>query len=31
MWRFVWKIVKWVLINLLWTAIWAWVAQWFSK
>ena len=31
MWRWVWKIVKWILINLMWTAMWAWVAQWFSK
>ena len=31
MWRWVWKIVKWILINLTWTAMWAWVIQWFSK
>lgn len=29
MWRWVWKIVKWILINLMWTAIWDWVKQWF--
>ena len=31
MWRWVWKIVKGILINLMWTAIWGWVQQWFSK
>ncbi len=31
MWRWVWKIVKWVLISLIWEAIWGWVKQWFSK
>lgn len=31
MWRWVWKIVKWLLISLLWEAIWGWVKQWFSK
>ncbi|CIY86395.1 Uncharacterised protein [Streptococcus pneumoniae] len=31
MWRWVWKIVKWILISLLWEAIWGWVKQWFSK
>ncbi len=29
MWRWVWKIVKWILISLLWEAIWGWVKQWF--
>ena len=29
MWRWVWKIVKWILINLMWTAIWGWIKQWF--
>ncbi len=31
MWRWVWKIVKWILISLIWEAIWGWVKQWFSK
>lgn len=31
MWRWVWKIIKWILISLLWEAIWGWVKQWFSK
>ena len=31
MWRWVRKIIKWILINLLWEAIWGWVKQWFSK
>lgn len=31
MWRWVWRIVKWILISLLWEAIWGWVKQWFSK
>ena len=30
MWRWVWKIVKWVLINLIQETIWGWVKQWFS-
>jgi len=29
MWRWVWKIVKWILISLIWEAIWGWVKQWF--
>lgn len=29
MWRWVWKIVKWILISLLWEAIWGWIKQWF--
>ena len=31
MWRWVWRIVRWILINLLWEALWGWVKQWFSK
>ena len=31
MWRWVWKIVKWILISLIWEAIWGLVKQWFSK
>lgn len=31
MWRWVWRIVKWVLINFIWETIWGWVKQWFSK
>ncbi len=31
MWRWVWKIIKWILISLIWEAIWGWVKQWFSK
>lgn len=29
MWRWVWKIIKWILISLIWEAIWGWVKQWF--
>jgi len=31
MWRWVWRIVRWILINLLWEPLWGWVKQWFSK
>lgn len=31
MWRWVWRIIKWILISLIWEAIWGWVKQWFSK
>mgnify|MGYP000581081272 FL=1 len=29
MWRWVLKIIKWVLIDWVLTAIWDWVKQWF--
>lgn len=29
MWRWVLKIIKWVLIDWVLTAIWGWVKQWF--
>ena len=29
MWRWVLKIIKWVLIDWILTAIWDWVKQWF--
>lgn len=29
MWRWVWGIIKWILISLIWEAIWGWVKQWF--
>ena len=30
MWRWVWKIVKWIIIDWILTAIWGWIKQWFS-
>lgn len=30
MWRWVWKIIKWIIIDWILTAIWNWVKQWFS-
>lgn len=27
MWKWVWKIVKWILVNLIWEAVWGWVKQ----
>ena len=30
MWRWVWRIIKWIIIDLILTAIWNWVKQWFS-
>lgn len=29
MWRFVWRIIKWILIDWVLTAIWGWIKQWF--
>ena len=29
MWRWVWKIIKWIIIDWILTAIWGWVKQWF--
>ena len=31
MWRWVWRIVRWILINLALTPVWDWVIQWFGK
>ncbi len=30
MWRFVWRIIKWIIIDWILRAIWGWVKQWFS-
>lgn len=30
MWRWVWKIVRWVIIDWVLRAIWGWIKQWFS-
>ena len=29
MWSFVWRIIKWIIIDWILTAIWGWVKQWF--
>lgn len=29
MWRFVWRIIKWISIDWILTAIWGWIKQWF--
>lgn len=29
MWRFVWRIIRWIIIDWILTAIWGWVKQWF--
>jgi len=29
MWRFVWRIIKWIIIDWILTAIWGWIKQWF--
>lgn len=30
MWRWVLRIIKWIIIDWILTAIWGWVKQWFS-
>lgn len=29
MWRFVWRIIRWIIIDWILTAIWDWIKQWF--
>lgn len=29
MWSFVWRIIRWIIIDWILTAIWGWVKQWF--
>jgi len=29
MWRFVWRIIRWIIIDWILTAIWGWIKQWF--
>lgn len=29
MWRWVWRIIRWIIIDWILTAIWGWVKQWF--
>lgn len=31
MWKLVWAIVGWIIINAIKTAVWGWIKKWFSR